>query len=162
MPLLLVFSCSVMSDSLQPHGLQHTRLPILHHLPELAQTHVHWITSNLLIFCHPLRLLPSVFPASGLFLWVSSSHQVAKVLELRLQHQSFMNIQDGFPLELTGLISLQSKGLSRVFSNTTVQKHQFFSLNILYGPALTSIHDYWKNRNFDYTDLCWQSNVSAF
>ena len=59
-----------------------------------------------------------------------------------------MNIQDWFPLGLTGLISLQSKGLSRVFSNTTVQKHQFF------GPH-TSIHDYWKNHSF-------VGNVSVF
>ena len=56
-----------------------------------------------------------------------------------------MNIQDWFPWGLTGWISLLSKGLSRVFSNTTVQKHQFF----LYGPTLTSIHDYWKNHSFD-------------
>ena len=59
-----------------------------------------------------------------------------------------MNIQDWFPLEWTGWISLQSKELSRVFSNTTVQKHQLFSAQ-LYGPILTSIHDYWKNHSFD-------------
>ena len=52
-------------------------------------------------------------------------------------------------LGLTGLISLQSKGLSRVFSNTTVQKHQFLVLSFLYSPSLTSIHDYWKNHSFD-------------
>ena len=55
-----------------------------------------------------------------------------------------MNIQDCFPLELTGLISLQSKRLSRVFSYTTVHKYQFFSTQPSYGPTLTSIHDYWK------------------
>ena len=55
-----------------------------------------------------------------------------------------MNIQDLFPLGLTGWISLQSKGLSRAFSNTTVQKHQFFGASLLYGPALTSIHECWK------------------
>ena len=64
-------------------------------------------------------------------------------------------------LGLTGLISLQPKGLSRVFSNTTAEKHQFFNAQ-LYSPTLTSIHDYWKNHSFDWTDLCWQSNVSAF
>ena len=62
-----------------------------------------------------------------------------------------MNIQDCFPLGWTGWISLQSKGLSRVFSNTTVQKHQFFGTQ-LYGPTLTSVHDYWKNHSFDNTD----------
>ena len=56
-----------------------------------------------------------------------------------------MNIQDWFPLGLTSLISLQSKGLLRVFSNTSVQKHQFLVLSLLYGRTLTSIHDYWKN-----------------
>ena len=71
-----------------------------------------------------------------------------------------MNIHGSFPLGLTGLISLQSKGLSRVFSKTPVQKHQFFST--LMGPVLTSIYDYWKNHNFDYMDLCQQSSISAF
>ena len=46
--------------------------------------------------------------------------------------------------------------------NSTIGEHQFFGNRILYGTALTSIHDYWKNHNFDYTDFCWQSNVSAF
>ena len=73
-----------------------------------------------------------------------------------------MNIQDSFPLGWTGWVSLQSKGLSRVFSNTTVQKHQFFSVSLLYDPILTSIHHYWKNYSFDQTDLCRQSNVSVF
>ena len=60
-----------------------------------------------------------------------------------------MNTQDRSPLEWTGWISLQSKGLSRVFSNTTVQKHQFFTLSFLHSPTLTSIHDYWKNHSLD-------------
>ena len=107
---------------------------------------------------HPL--LPTSPPAlnlsqhPGLFQWFSSSHQVAKVLELQLQ--------GWFPLELTGVISLLSKGLSRVFSSTTVGKHQFFSAQPSFGPTVTSVQDYWKNRSFDYMDLCWQSNVSAF
>ena len=60
------------------------------------------------------------------------------------------------------MISLQSKGLSRVLSNTTIQKHQPLALSLLYGSTLISIHDYWKNHSFDYRDFCWQSNVSAF
>ena len=59
------------------------------------------------------------------------------------------NIQDWFPLGFTGWITLQSKGLSRVFSNTRVQKHQFLALGFLYSPTLTSIPDYWKNHSFD-------------
>ena len=73
-----------------------------------------------------------------------------------------MNIQDWFPLGLTGLISLLSKGPSRVFSNTTVEKHQFFGMSLLYGQTLTSIHDYWKNCNFDCMDLCQQSKCLCF
>ena len=80
--------------------------------------------SNHLILCRPLLLLPSVFPSVRFF-----SNKLA--LYIRWPKYCFsisspMNIQDRFPLRLTGLISLQSKGLSRVFSNTTVQKHQFF------------------------------------
>ena len=68
-----------------------------------------------------------------------------------------VNIQDWFPLGLISLILL-SKGLSRVFSRTTVQKHQFSVLSFVHGPTLISIHDYWKIHNFNYIDLCRQSN----
>ena len=66
-------------------------LPAHHQLPELAQTHIHRevMPSNHLILCCPLFLLPSIFPSSSLFKWVSSSYQVDKVLEFQLQHQSF-------------------------------------------------------------------------
>ena len=65
-----------------------------------------------------------------------------------------MNIQDWFPLGLTGLISLQSKGLSRIFSNTTVQKNQFFGTQLsLWSSSHIHLHDSWKNHSFDYTDL---------
>ena len=60
-----------------------------------------------------------------------------------------MNTQDWFPLGWTGCIFFQSKGLSRVFSNTTVQKHQFFGAHLSHTPTLTSIHDYWKNHSLD-------------
>ena len=73
-----------------------------------------------------------------------------------------MNIQDWSPLGWTSWISLQSKGLSRVFSNTTVQKHQFFSTQLSLWSDSHIHTDYWKNHDFDYTDLCWQTNVSAF
>ena len=73
-----------------------------------------------------------------------------------------MNLQDWFPSGLTDLISLLSKGLSRVFFNTTVQKHQFFSAYLSLYSTLTTIHDYWKNDSFDQMNLCWQSNVSVF
>ena len=100
----------------------------------------------------------------GLCQWVLSSHQMAKVLELQLQHQSFQWISrnseysDWFSLGLTGLISLQSQGLS----TPQFKSISFSSFSLLYSSTLISIHDYWKNHGFDYTELCWQSNASAF
>ena len=101
---------------------------VLYYLPEFAQTQVHRV-GDTIQQSHPLSLLPPTFSLSqrqALFQWVSSLSQVAKVLELQLQHQSFQ----WFPSEWTGWISLQSKGLSRVFSNTTVQKHQFLGTQL--------------------------------
>ena len=74
-----------------------------------------------------------------------------------------MNIQSWFP-EWTGWISLLSKGLAIHLwhPSTTIQKHQLFGTQLLYNPTLTSIHDYWNKHNFDYMDLCQQSDVSAF
>ena len=116
------FSHSVVSDYLQPHGLQHASLPVNHQLPEFTQTHVHWI-SDAIQPSYPL-LSPSPPPTfnpsqhQGLFKWVHSLHQVAKVLEFQLQHQVLpMNIQDWLPLEWTGWISLLSKGLSSLLKH---------------------------------------------
>ena len=89
---LLLFDHSVVSNSLWPHGLQHTRLPCPSHLLELAQTHVHWV-SDAIQASHPLSFLsPPAFYLSqhqGLFQWTDTSHQVATVLHLHFQHQSF-------------------------------------------------------------------------
>ena len=141
-----------------------TGFPVLHHLLELAQTHVHWV-GDAIQPSYPLSSpSPHAFYLSqhqGLFKWVSSSYPRGQSIGASASVLP-MNIQDWFSLGWTGCISLQSKGLSRVFSNTTVQKHQFFMLSFLYGPTLTSIHDYWKNHSLDYTDICQQSNVSAF
>ena len=74
-----------------------------------------------------------------------------------------MNIQGWLPLALTGLSPLQSKGLSRVFSSTTIGKHQFGTQPFLWSNShIHTWHDYWKNHGFDYTDLCPQSDISAF
>ena len=126
-------SCSVVSDSLWPHGRQHTEPLCPSPTPSVYSTHVHWVGDAIQTY-HPLSSHSSptfnLSPHQGLFKWVSSSHQVAKVLQFQLQHQSFQCIQDWSPLGWTGWISLQSKGLSRVFSNTTVQKHQFFAAQL--------------------------------
>ena len=120
-------SCPTVCD---PMDRSTSGLPVSHHLPEFAQTHVHW-SGGAILLSHPL--LPpsppalSFFQHQGLFKWVSSSHQAAKILELQLQHKSFQIWKGWFPFGLTGLISFLSKGLSRVFSSTTVWEHKFFS-----------------------------------
>ena len=111
--------------------------------------------SNHLILWCPLLLLSSIFSSiRGLFpvshFFISGGQSIGASASASVPP---VNSQDWFPLGWTGWISLQSKGLSRVFSNTTVQKHQFFGAQ-LYGPALTSIHDYWINHSFDKMYLC--------
>ena len=142
--------------------------PVHHQLPEPSQTPVHCV-SDTIQPSHPLLSpsppAPNPSQHQGLFKWVSSSRQVAKVLEFQLQHQSFQwtFFQGWLPSGLTGLISLQSKGLSRIFSNTTARKHQLFSPQ----PSLWSnshIHTWLLEKlvGFDYIDLCWQSDITAF
>ena len=138
-------SCPTLCD---PMDCSTPGFPVHHQHPELAQIHVHPVGDDIqhLILCCPL-LLPSIFPSIRVFSSESVLHiRWPKYWSFRTSSLP-MSIQGWFPLGLTGLISLQPKGLSRVFSNTTIQKHQFFGA--LYGPTLTSIHDYWKNHSFD-------------
>ena len=143
-------SCPTLCD---PINRSTPGLPVHHQIPEFLQTHGHWV-SDAIQPSHPLSSpSPPAFNLSqhqGLFQWVSSFQQVAKVLEYQL-NISLSNEHPGLiSLGWTGWISLQSKGLSRVFSKTTVQNNQFsFALSFLYTPTLTSIHDYWKNHSFD-------------
>ena len=114
-------------------------LPVHQQLPEFTQTHVHWV-GDAIQPSHPLSSPPPPAPNhsqhQSLFQWVNSSHKVAKVLEFSaLASVLPKNTQDCFLLEWTGQISLQSKGLSRVFSNTTVQNSS--ALSFLYSPTLT-------------------------
>ena len=121
--------------------------PILHYLPEFAQTHVQWVSDAIQqshILSPPSPPTLSLSQHQGLFQWVGSSQQMAKELEIQHQHQSFQRISRvAFFSGLTGLILLLSKGLSRVFSRTTIWKHLFFSPQpslwsySLYGPNLT-------------------------
>ena len=106
--------------------------------------------SNHLILCRPLLLLPSVFLSIRVFsnesVFVSGGQSIGVASSTSVLP---VNIQDWYLLGWTGWISFKSKGLWRVFSNTTVQKHQFFCTQLSYSPTLTSIHDYWKNHSFD-------------
>ena len=147
------FSCSVMSDFLWPHGLQHPR-PLCPSPTPRAHANLcpfsRWchptISSSVITFSSPLQS----FPASGSFTvsqFFASLGQsiVASVLASGMP----VNIQDWFPLEWTDWVSLQSKELSRVFSNTTVKSIYSSALSFLYGPTLPSIHNYWKNHSFN-------------
>ena len=104
--------------------------PVHHLLPEFTQNDVHQVGDAIqpLILCRPLLLLPSIFPSIRVFsnepVFTSCDQSIGVSASASVLP---MNIQDCFPLGLTGLISLLSMGLSRVFSNTIVQKHQFFS-----------------------------------
>ena len=151
-----------MSDSLQLQGLQHTRLlcpPISPRvcldLCPLSRWCYPTISSSATPFSFCLQSSPASesFPMSWLFTSYGQSFGASALP---------VNIQGWFPLGLTDLISLQSEGPSRVFLRTTIQEHQFFGAQSFLWSYSQSIHDYWKNRCFDYRDLCWQSDVSAF
>ena len=143
--LWVCFYCSVTKSCLT------LCFPVPHHLLEFAQVHVHWIGVAIQP-SHPL--LPSSPPAlnlsqhQGLFQWVSCLHQVTKVLALQFQYLSFwytLVFQGWFPLRLTGLISLLSKGPARVFSSTTVWIHQFFGV-LLSLLSSSHIHTWFLER----------------
>ena len=106
--------------------------------------------SSHLILCHPLLLLPPIPPSIRVFSNESTLHmRWPKYWSSASASVLPMNNQDWSVLGWTGWISLHSKRISRVFSNTTVQKHQFFGAQFLHSPTLTSIHDYWKNHSLD-------------
>ena len=126
--------------------------PVHHQLPELAQTHVHRVPDAI----QPSHLLSSPSPAfnlshhQGLFQWVTSSHQVAKVLELQLQHQSFHWIfRTGFLSDW--LVGSPCSTRDSQASSPTPQLKSINSLalSFLYDPTLTSVHDNWENHSFD-------------
>ena len=134
-------------------------------ISQSAQTHVHWV-SDAIRPSHPLSSpSPPAFNLSqhqGLFQWVGSSHQVAKVLDLALASIFPMNIQGWFPLGLTGLTFVVQGTFKESSPAPQFEDISSLALSLFYHPALTSIQDYWKNHSFDYTDLCRQSNVFLF
>ena len=147
------FSCSVVSDSLWPHESQYSRPPCPSPTPGVhSDSHPSspWchlaISSSVGPFSSCPQSLPASesFPMSQLFTWGGQSTGVSALVSV-LPKKS----QGWSPSEWTGWISLQSKGLSRAFSNTTVQKHQLSALSFLHSPTLTSIHDQRKNHSLD-------------
>ena len=163
----LQFSCSVMSNSSGPHGLQHARPP-----PSITNS---WsspkfmsiesvMPSNHLILCRPLLLLPSIFPSIRVF-----SNESA--LRIRWPKYWSFSFSISPSNEHSGLISFRMDWLDLLAVQGTLKsllqhhssKTSILSvLSFLCSPTLTSIQDYGKNHSLDQTDLCWQSNVSAF
>ena len=148
----MFFSHPVVSDSLWPHGLQHTRLSCPSPSPRVCPSSCpsHW-------WCHPTISSSAIpfspclqsFPASGSFpmsqFLTSGGQSIGPSVSASVLP---MNIQDWFPWGWTGLTSLLSKTL-KSFSNTTIQNINSSALSFLYGPALTLIHNYLKNHSFD-------------
>ena len=146
-------SCLTLCD---PMDCSMPSFPVLHQLPELTQTHVHWVgdafqpSHPVVPFSHLQPFTPSrSFPMSQFFtshgqsigVWASAS-----VLP--------MNIQDWFPLRWTGWISLCPKDSQESSPTQQFKSISSLELSFIYGPTRISIHDYWKNRSSDYMDLC--------
>ena len=151
-----------MSNSLQPHELQHTRLPLSFTISRSSLKFMSFSVSDAIsssAISSPFR--PQFFPASGSFpmshLFASDGQSIGASASAHP-----MNIQDWFPLGWTALNSLQSKGLSKVFSSTQFKIIYSSALSLLYDPTLMSVRDYWKGHSFDYLELCQQSDVFAF
>ena len=155
---LLLFSQSALSDSLQPHGLQHTRLPC--HLP-ISRSLLKLLSIesvmpfNHLVLCHPLFLLPSIFQASGSFI-------MSQLFASHGQSIGASASASVLPMNIQGWSPCSPRGSQESSPEPQFKSISSSSLSLLCGPTLTSIHDYWKNHSFDYTNLCWQTNVSAF
>ena len=135
-------SCSVVSNSLRPHEPQHSRPPCPSPTPGVRPNPCplsRWCHPTVSSSVVPFSSCPQSFPASGSFQMSQLFASGGQSIEVSASTSVFpMNIQNWSPLGWTGWISLQSRGPSRVFSNTTVQKHQFSVLSFLYSPTLTT------------------------
>ena len=131
-----------------------TGFPVLQYLLEFAQSHVHCLSDAIQPYhpVHPLFLLPSIFPSIRVF----SSESALLIRWPKYWTFSFSISPSS---EYSGLISGDSRESSPAPQFESISSSVF---TLLYGPTLTFLHDYWKNYSFDYTDLCWQSDVSAF
>ena len=156
---MLLFSCSVMSNSLQPHGLQHARLPCPSPSPGASSNSyplIQWCRPTIL--CRRLLLLPSIFPSIRIF-----SNESA----LGIRWPEYWSFGFSPSNEYSGLISFRIDWFDlHAVQGTLKSSTQFESINssafgLLYDSTFTSVDDYWKNHSFDDMDLCRQSDVSA-
>ena len=157
--LLKIYSCCCCRRITQPFPnirdsmvCSKPDFPVLHYLTEHAQAHVHWVTDAIQPSCPccSLLLLLQSFLATGSFLmnlpFASAGHSIGASTSAWVLPT---NIQVWVPLGFIGLISSQSKGLSRISSNMSAQKYQFSPFSLLYSPSLTCTHNYWKSHSFD-------------
>ena len=138
--------------------------PVLLYLPQFAQTYVHWV-GDAIQPSHPLFLLPSIFPSIRVFSNVPALH-------IRWPKYWSFGFSISLSNEYSGLISCRMDWFDLLAVQGTLNEESFpvpqfesinsSALSLLYGPTLTSIHDYWKNHIFDYVDFCQQSGISAF
>ena len=147
-----------------PMGCSTPGFPILHHLLQFAQTHIHWVSDTI----QPSHLLlspsPSAFRLSHIRVFSSD-------LALCIRWAKYWSFSFSISPsnEYSGLMSFRTDSLDLLAVQGTLksllQHHSlkaFLALSLFYCPGLTSIHDFWKNHSFDYTELCWQSNVLLF
>ena len=166
--LYIMGCCSVAKSCLtlcDPMNCTTPGFPVLHYLPEFAQTHVHWVRdpSNYLILCSPILLWPSIFASITIFwselalhiMWpkywsfsfrISPSNEYSGLISFRIDWFDLLIVQG----TLKSLTTPQFKSIN------------YSALSFLYSPTLTFIHDHWKNHSFDYMNVWWQSDVSAF
>ena len=161
---MLLFSHSAVSDSSWPCGLQHIRLPCPSLSPGVCSDSCslsRWcsvtISSSAVLFCS----CPQSFPISELALHIRWPKYWSFSFSISPSSEYLGLIS--FRMDWLDLLSLKSLFLlSRVFSSTTIGKHQFFGAQPSLWSTLTSVYDHWGNYSFDYMNLCWQSDVSVF
>ena len=154
-----------MSDSLQPHGLQHARLPCPSPIPEACSNSCsssRWCHPTLSSSVVPFSSCLQSFPASGSFAKSQLFFRWPKYWRFSFSINPSNEYSGPISFRIDWLDLLAVQGTLK--SSPTRQFKSIYSsvLSLLYSPTLTSIHDYWNNHNFDYMALCWQSDVSAF
>ena len=149
----------VVSSSLQPHGLQHARLPWPSPTPGVCSNSCplsqwrHPTNSSSV----PFSSCPQSFPASGSLLMSQLITAGGQSIGASASASVLaMNIQSWFPLRWIGLILLQSRDFQESSLTPQFESINYSALSLLYGPILTSVYDYLKNHSFDYTNLCWK------
>ena len=155
-----------MPDSLQLHGTVPLQTSLSVTISQSLFKYMSFelmMKSNHLILCHSFLLLPSIFPSIRVFFTdLALNVRWPKYWSFSFSISPYNKYSGLISFRIDGLTSLLSNGLSRVFSSTTFESISSSVLSLFYSPTLTSIHDYWKNYSFEYIDLCWLGDVSAF